>query len=129
VSGGRGVLKFSPRGGQVVWYAEDAQTPEGERVQVKQYAVTTGERTTYGKSHRSYYRVVRLSTPRRGGVTYRGAIFKRSDLLHPVEDAPSLKRKIRRIVRANRKLGDRGCSCQCCTHERVPYRALFPKED
>ena len=67
------------------------------------------------KFDRGIYTVVR----RYGGQRLYGEDFQRYTYeLIPLPDAPP-NRKARSIVRNNRAIGDRGCSCNCCIHEAI----------
>ena len=70
---------------------------------------------------RGRYRVIRTVHPV-SGATFGEAVWTDPQHLTPM-DVPNRPRAVR-IYKANEKLEERGCSCQCCAHESVPERSV-----
>ena len=70
---------------------------------------------------RGMYRVVRTLHPV-NGATFGEPTWVAPQLLAPM-NAPNRPRAVR-IYKANNRLEERGCACQCCTHESIPERSV-----
>ena len=56
------------------------------------------------------------------GAGFGEAVWVETSVLIPL-DVPNRPRAVR-IYKANSKLEERGCSCQCCAHESIPERSV-----
>ena len=70
---------------------------------------------------RGMYRVVRTLHPI-NGATFGEPVWVGPHYLTPM-DVPNRPRAVR-IYKANERLEERECSCQCCTHEAIPERSV-----
>ena len=94
-----------------------------------QYAVVIDYRV---KGAQSQYQVMRLDYAT-GPAWGRPVWVNAEELLHLPGRSywnPTLRPNVRRVVRANEKLGDstqRGCRCECCPHTAIP-RSVVAEE-
>ena len=65
---------------------------------------------------RGYYRVVRTMHPV-NGATYGEAVWVQPHYLDRVDDPNRYKTAL--IYRANERMEERGCRCNCCAHQAI----------
>ena len=68
------------------------------------------------------YRVVRVLHPVNGAM-YGPALWRLPQLLVPT-DYPNRFRSTVKIYKANEKLEERGCACNCCAHTAIPVLVI-----
>ena len=105
--------KFRPGDG-CWWTAFDS-----EGVPYRQYGYVVGWEMKSGS--RGYYHVIRLTAGHFGARPYGRPVWIVSYNLTPTG---KWWKGLMMQFRANRKLAERGCSCQCCVHEAIPRSVL-----
>jgi len=74
-------------------------------------------------AHRGWYRVVRTLHPA-NGAAFGESVWVETHFLSKVLGLPQRHNTVR-IYRANNKLLQRGCECNCCAHEAIDRSAIL----
>ena len=100
--------------GDVAWWEKAVEGVENVRF-MPYFAIIVDYRQD--GTGRGMYRVVRTLHPV-SGATYVEPVWVGPHDLVPM-DVPNRPTAVR-AYRANEKLAERGCSCECCAHEAIP---------
>lgn len=76
---------------------------------------------TQDAAKRGEYRVQRVMHPLNGGA-FGPAVWVAPH--HLLSTKYGKRKRNMRIYKANRKLAERGCACNCCAHEAVPHKSI-----
>ncbi len=115
----------------IVRIREEKVSWDGGKVYIGQYAVVLRWRTNPSKGS-TWYKVVRITGPRNGQIFGRSK-WVRSHYVRPVRNPKALDGRAYKYMRAwgtveaNNRMGERGCSCNCCVH--VAYMKSEVLED
>ena len=104
--------------GDVAWWSKPIEG--AEFVHTMQYFAIVVDYRQDGTG-RGMYRVVRTLHPV-NGATFGEPTWVGPHDLTPM-DAPKRPRAVR-IYKANERLEERECSCNCCAHEAIPERSI-----